>query len=209
MPTRKDRRTTPLQRDEIVHAARKLLQSSDLDSLSLRRLAAELGVTAPALYAHVEHKGDLLVAVAEQGFAELAADFASIQDPDPSERILAYGRCYVKRAIADPETFRLMFAFRPANMAVVAVAAELEAATVALEMPTVAIAEAIEAGAIHPDRDPDLTSTTLWTAGHGLASVLLLGAIGGEVLLPDNAQELIENVLRTMLAGLKTPPAGD
>lgn len=185
-----------------------MLQDSDLDSLSLRRLAAELGVTAPALYAHVEHKGDLMVAVAEQGFEELTAAFDLVDRPDPVDRLHAYGRCYVERAIADPETFRVMFVFRPANMPMTAVARELPAATAAIETPTTAIQEAIEAGAIHPQRDPLLTAMSLWTASHGLASVLLLGSSGGTVLLPDNAEALIEDVLTTMLAGLAQPPSG-
>lgn len=205
MPPKPERRTTPLNRAEIVLVARRMLQNSDLDSLSLRRLAGELGVTAPALYAHVEHKGDLLVALAEQGFAELIADFERVEHDDPIERLLAYGRCYVERAIADPETFRLMFVFRPANMPITSVASELPAATAALDLPTAAIEEAIAAGAIHPGRDPVLTAMTLWTVGHGLASVLLLGSSGSRVLLPDNAEELIQDVLTTTLAGLRQP----
>lgn len=198
-----ERRTTPLKREEIILVARRMLQTSDLDSLSLRRLAAELGVTAPALYAHVEHKGDLLVALAEQGFAELSAEFERVEQSDPIERLHAYGRCYVERAIADPETFRLMFVFRPANMPIASAVGELAAATAALELPTAAIEEAMAAGMIHPDRDPALTAMTLWTAGHGLASVLLLGSSGGRVLLPDNVEELIEDVLTTMLSGVQ------
>lgn len=206
MPPKPERRTTPLHRAEIVQVARRMLQSSELDSLSLRRLAAELGVTAPALYAHVEHKGDLLMAVAEQGFSELATAFEQVETADPVKRLYEYGRCYVELATADPETFRVMFVFRPANMPMASAASELPAATAALELPTAAIHEAIAAGAIHPDRNPVLTAMTLWTAGHGLASVLLLGSSAGEVHLPENAQELIEDVLTTMLIGLRQPP---
>ena len=55
----------PLQRETIVEAARDLIITDGLEALSLRRLAGQLGVTAPALYAHVRDKQDLLRALAE------------------------------------------------------------------------------------------------------------------------------------------------
>jgi AcrR family transcriptional regulator len=201
------KRSRPLRREEIVEAARSMLATTDLDELSLRRLAATLGVTAPALYAHVRDKGDLLAAVAEQSFAELVADFEAVDTPDPAERLAAYGRVYVRKAIEEPELFRVMFVFRPGMVPLPEVDNELRAATVAFDLPGAAIAEAMATGAIHPDRDPLLTAMTLWTASHGLASVFLLGRSDAEVVLPDNADELIEDVLRVTLTGLREPPA--
>jgi len=190
-----------------VDAARQLLSDTDLDSLSLRRLAASLGVTAPALYAHVEHKGDLLAAVAEQGFAELMEAFDQVDAVEPMERLHAYGHAYVRQAITDPGMFRVMFVFRPGEIPIPEADNELAAATVAFDKPGRAIAEAMQRGEIHPDRDPLLTAMTLWTTTHGLATVLLLGSSGGEVMLLDNANELIEDVITVTLAGLKDPPA--
>ena len=54
-----------LHREAIIAAARELIVADGLEALSLRRLAARLGVTAPALYAHVRDKQDLLRAVAQ------------------------------------------------------------------------------------------------------------------------------------------------
>ena len=60
-----------LHREAIVAAARELIVADGLEALSLRRLAARLGVTAPALYAHVRDKQDLLRAVAESGYTAM------------------------------------------------------------------------------------------------------------------------------------------
>lgn len=201
------KRTTPLRREEIVDAARKMLADTDLESLSLRRLASSLGVTAPALYAHVEHKGDLLTAVAEQGFQELVEAFDSVEAADSMERLRAYGRAYVELAISDPGLFKVMFVFRPDPIPVPGADNELAAATTAFAMPALAIAEATESGEIHPDRDPLLTAMTLWTTTHGLATVLLLGSSGGGVILLDNSKELIEDVINVTLDGLRAEPA--
>jgi AcrR family transcriptional regulator len=200
------KRTSPLRREEIVDAAREILRYTDLDGLSLRRLAASLGVTAPALYAHVEDKGDLLAAVAERGLADLVEAFEQVDARDPIDRLHAYGRAYVEQAMNDPELFRVMFVFRPGWVPMPEMDNELDAATTAFDQPQVAITEAMERRDIHPDRDPVLTAMSLWTVAHGLASVFLLGASGGEVLLPDNAQELIEDVLRVTLVGMREAP---
>ncbi|MPZ64323.1 MAG: TetR family transcriptional regulator [Pseudonocardiaceae bacterium] len=59
-----------LNRDDVVQAAANLLDEVGLDGLTLRRLAARLGVCAPTLYWHVKDKRDLLDLVAEAILAE-------------------------------------------------------------------------------------------------------------------------------------------
>ncbi|MEP6623083.1 MAG: TetR family transcriptional regulator [Acidimicrobiia bacterium] len=46
----------PLNRTAIVTVARQIVAADGLDGLSLRRVGAQLGVTAPALYAYVDDK---------------------------------------------------------------------------------------------------------------------------------------------------------
>jgi TetR/AcrR family tetracycline transcriptional repressor len=48
-----------LSRDEIVQAAAQVLSRDGYDQLTMRGVAAELGVQAPALYWHVKSKEDL------------------------------------------------------------------------------------------------------------------------------------------------------
>ncbi len=50
----------PLDRDRVIKTAIDLLDKVGLDGLSLRRLATELGVQAPALYWHFKNKQELL-----------------------------------------------------------------------------------------------------------------------------------------------------
>ncbi|GAA0347257.1 TetR/AcrR family transcriptional regulator C-terminal domain-containing protein [Actinoallomurus spadix] len=49
-----------LERETVLRTALRLLDEVGLDGLSLRRLAKELGVQAPALYWHFTNKQDLL-----------------------------------------------------------------------------------------------------------------------------------------------------
>jgi TetR/AcrR family transcriptional regulator, tetracycline repressor protein len=54
-----------LTRDVIIETALRLLAGTGLDGLTVRRLAAELGVQSPALYWHFRNKQDLLDGMAD------------------------------------------------------------------------------------------------------------------------------------------------
>ncbi|MEJ7585439.1 MAG: helix-turn-helix domain-containing protein [Acidimicrobiales bacterium] len=90
----------PLSRAAIVQAAREMITEEGLDAVSLRRLAAHLQVTAPALYAHVEDKEDLLRAVAEVEFLAMIARFEEVPASEPVARMRALSRAYIAHARA-------------------------------------------------------------------------------------------------------------
>ncbi|HEV2529983.1 MAG TPA: TetR/AcrR family transcriptional regulator [Thermomicrobiales bacterium] len=68
-PARPDRNA--LSREQIVRAAIELIDREGPEALSMRRLAASMGVGAMSLYWHVERKADLLELVADAIFGEL------------------------------------------------------------------------------------------------------------------------------------------
>jgi len=191
----------PLQREAIVAAARALICEGGLEALSLRRLAERLGVTAPALYAHVRDKTDLLRAVAEGEFAALVAAYAEVEDREPLDRMRAHARAYIAVARDEPEMFRVMVLFPPElGPADVPDDAELPAATAAFALAAGAVEEAAAGGAIATD-DVLLTTLTFFAAAHGVATVLGLG-FG---LPPDLEDQMIDEMLDRLIAGYRTP----
>lgn len=56
---------TPLSRERVMAAAVELADRDGLESLSMRKLGAELGVEAMSLYNHVKNKEDLLDGIVE------------------------------------------------------------------------------------------------------------------------------------------------
>lgn len=204
MPT--SDRSAPLSRERIVAEARVLLSEESLEQMSLRRLANRLGVTAPALYAYVVDKQDLLAAVAETGFAELLARFEQIPSEDPAEVLREMARAYVGYALEHPSVFRVMFHFPPSTLHVPEANA-LDGATAVFSWSSDAVARAQAAGVIDPDRDPAMAALVLWTASHGSASVLLLGAPDGNVREIPEFAGLVDAMVDTALLGLAQPPA--
>jgi AcrR family transcriptional regulator len=65
------RRTPPLSRDRIVDAAVALLDEHGAEGLTMRRLAAALGVTSTALYWHVSTKDDVLDLAVDRIFGDV------------------------------------------------------------------------------------------------------------------------------------------
>ena len=61
----------PLSRERVLRAAIKIADSSGLESLTMRRLAEELGAEAMSLYYHVANKEDLLDGIADAVVVEI------------------------------------------------------------------------------------------------------------------------------------------
>ncbi|MFD9000751.1 TetR/AcrR family transcriptional regulator [Streptomyces sp. NPDC059582] len=69
-----------LDRDRITEATVRLLDAEGLAGFSMRRLAAELNVTAMSVYWYVDTKDDLLELALDQAFGELR-----LPDPDAAD----------------------------------------------------------------------------------------------------------------------------
>src|SRR5919106_6884880 len=71
-------RKRPLTRETVLQAALRLADDSGIESLSMRKLARELGVEAMSLYNHVTNKDDLLDGMVDLVFGEIGL-------PEPEE----------------------------------------------------------------------------------------------------------------------------
>ncbi|MGK5629672.1 TetR/AcrR family transcriptional regulator [Streptomyces sp. URMC 123] len=105
-PKRRSEQPSGLDREKIIEATVRLLDSEGLTKFSMRRLAAELGVTAMSVYWYVDTKDDLL---------ELALDavMAEMRLPDESEgdwrdRLRQLASEYRRLLVTHPWVPRLM-----------------------------------------------------------------------------------------------------
>ncbi|WP_248958171.1 TetR/AcrR family transcriptional regulator [Sphaerisporangium perillae] len=101
----------PLTRERIVDAAFTVLDREGYDGLSMRQVAAELGVAVSALYAHVASKDELL----EHMYSRLFDD-QELPDPDPEhwqEQIKEYARQGRARLLRHRDMARISMAHVP------------------------------------------------------------------------------------------------
>jgi len=110
-------------KDEIIMTARRLLVSEGPDSLSLRAIAREMGMTAPGLYRYFASHEELVRHVVADIFTEMAADIhsalASVRDEHAPEahhdtrhltlEMVAACREFRRWSLRHPAEFSLVF----------------------------------------------------------------------------------------------------
>ncbi|MFC4590318.1 TetR/AcrR family transcriptional regulator C-terminal domain-containing protein [Sphaerisporangium corydalis] len=92
----------PLSRARIVAAAIDLIEREGADAISMRRIAADLGVGVMSLYNHVPNKAALLDAVAEAVLSQISFD----DDPSAewTERVRIQARAFRQIAHGYPRS---------------------------------------------------------------------------------------------------------
>jgi len=98
---------------DIRRVARKLLVEQGQEAVTLRAIARELGVTAPALYRYFTSLDDLLDALRRDFCAELAAELAERIAQLPNDGVVqffAVCKGFRRWALANTTEFTLVFA---------------------------------------------------------------------------------------------------
>lgn len=178
--------TSPL-RGTLLIAAEKLLERTGApEGVSLRAVAREAGVSAPAVYGHFADLDALLDAVIDEGFVQLREGVAAAvaEQSDPVERLVAGCRAYVVSGLRAPARYRAMFGPRrlPSGEAAFAVLVDG--------------VEACVAAGRSDSRDPAADATLVWTALHG---VVTLRAAAPQAPWPDLEEQLRSAVVRLAL----------
>lgn len=97
--------------DEILTAAWELSREDGLAGLSLRNLAARVGMRAPSLYSYFENKDAIYDAMFRQGQEQLAAQMAEVENVRPLTRgLIKRGiRRWFEFCTSDPVRYQLLF----------------------------------------------------------------------------------------------------
>jgi AcrR family transcriptional regulator len=100
-------------RNALVEHALAALRAVGPESLSVRALAEQIGVSPSAAYRHFADREGLLAQLARIGFERLresmAGAAAAAARRQPKTGVRAIGSAYVRFAVAEPELYRLMF----------------------------------------------------------------------------------------------------
>jgi AcrR family transcriptional regulator len=96
------------RREEVVNAAERILEDEGPDAVTMRRLAAALGVRAPSLYKHVKGKPEILAALQERALDRIAVALGAAADQAPTGGELpAMAGAYRAWARAHPRLYEL------------------------------------------------------------------------------------------------------
>jgi AcrR family transcriptional regulator len=89
------------RRTEILDVAERLLASEGPEALTMRRVAAEMGIRAPSLYKHVRSKEDIEAGLQERALTSMAASLSSAADQP------AIASAYRRWALDHPQLYAL------------------------------------------------------------------------------------------------------
>jgi AcrR family transcriptional regulator len=110
VPTRRERlRTATL--GEIKHAARALVVAGGPAAISLRAIARDLGMSAPALYRYFPNLEALVMAVCADVYDEVyaAVTEAGAEADNAAAKLIAMARAFRTWSVAHPPEFALLF----------------------------------------------------------------------------------------------------
>lgn len=162
-------------RDEILAAAERILiETNDQSALSIRAIAAAVGVTPPSIYLHFADRNDLVFAVCERQAEHLeqAMAEAALGLEDPWERIRRRGHAYLRWGLGNPEHYRILMMSRPDHTPDRFVDERL-ADTAGLVPVAEDVATAIASAQVAAAEDPLEITKLLWMMIHGMVALLI------------------------------------
>src|SRR5918996_754988 len=187
-----------LRADLLQATERLMIETGSADAVSIRAIADAVGVTPPSIYLHFPDKESLILAVCERHFEafDSAIERAGQSTDDPVESLRRRGRAYVRFGLENPEPYRILFMTRTETAQQRAVV--VGAGARAFQHLVDAVQRCVDAGAFRPV-DPVLAATGVWTAVHGVTSLLI--SMPG-FRWPD-VERLVDHVCGTQTLGLR------
>ena len=156
-------------RTSILNAARDAFLREGYQNVSMRRLADELGCSHGTIYLHFKNKEQLFDSLVEESFSQLADAFHALATSgklnDPVEALKEGGRAYVEFGLRNPGAYEFAFVLRrPGRRR-------------SKPHPTYGQLRSLVQRCVQEKRframDVDLASQALWTAVHGVTSLLI------------------------------------
>jgi AcrR family transcriptional regulator len=191
----------------LVREARILVEEHGAEAFSLREAASRCGVAVSSAYKHYGSKGELLVALAELGFGELAdlidrrvrratRGLAGVKEAEA--RLVEMGRTYILFAIEHPHLFRLMYGRHEGAVEDRAQLRSAQARRVSKALVG-GVRDVLEAYG-HPGADVDASRVIAWAGVHGFSMMVLDGLwpVASKRALDAMIAELGQSVLRAL-----------
>lgn len=165
-------------RDRLCEAATELFAKKGPDAVTMRELAARLGVSPMTPYRYFRDKDEILAAVRARAFDRFAEQLekAFAKPGTAEERAGATGQAYIRFAFREPNAYRLMFDLSQPDedhYPDLVRASARARATMTRHIPGL-IAEGLL------DGDPETIGHAFWAAIHGAVVLHLAGKLGSK-----------------------------
>jgi AcrR family transcriptional regulator len=165
----------------ILDAARELFVCEGYGSVSLRKIARRIGYTPMAIYVHFRDKSEILDCICEESFAcfRATAEHLDGLGLPPRERLAAGLRAYVDFGLEHPHHYQLTFMTPPCSSQSLGRRNEIGQECYQRMRRRVALCMGADAAGgesgegAEATPEVELAAQTIWTAVHGLVSLLI------------------------------------
>jgi len=159
------------QRDKILGCACDLYLSDGLDGFSMRKLARQVGVTAPALYRHYENREHVLADMVRAAYREFTGSlYRALEGRTPLERFFRAGEGYLDFALKNERWYQLLF-LAPEQLGMQELPEDIEAMGCAVHQFWVDRVRECQDADLLRQGDPMQISLTMWAHAHGMITL--------------------------------------
>lgn len=188
-------------KERVLEAAREIYLRDGLQGLSMRKVAAEVGISATAIYRHFEDKEAMLMSVVAQG-SHLFFHYLSrgLSGKNAKDRLELSGTGYFDFAMDHPGYYRTLFMSSTEDIGLERLKGQSgEDFAPTFQYLVDRVRECIEEGVLAKG-DSENIALIIWAGCHGLVSLFLAGNL--EMLDRDQLRALFECSNTALLKGL-------
>ncbi len=185
-------------RDDLCCAAARLFADHGFEGVTLRKIAAVLGVSAMTPYRYFASKDEIFQAVRMNGFRSLAerVEDARRAQADPLDGLRAVFRAYVRFGLDEPHLYRTMFQLDPPKDPLTAEQEHtVESSWTPLRRTLAAL---VERGVL--EGDPRELAFICWVQAHGLVSLHL----AEKLRIGPGLEALLDRMFELFVRGART-----
>lgn len=191
-------------REKILETSRRYLHTDGYTSLSMRKIAREIGVSATSIYLYFENKDHLVHTLIEESVEDLsvALEHSAEGKPDTIERFKAIIESYVNFAMEYPEKYQVIYSVQSERMARYP-KEKFRKARRGYALLESVIKDGMEQGLMELD-EPMIAAYSIWAQLHGVNSVVLNQRLDSRINKDKFIEESIDHIVQGFLVRITT-----
>lgn len=191
-------------REKILDTSRQFLFTEGYNSLSMRKIANEVGASATSIYLYFENKDHLVHTLIEESVEELsvAIEQSAGRKHASIDKFEAIIRGYVNFALSNPEKYQVIYMALSGEMTRYP-KEKFRKARRGYALLESVILKGIEEGLMELD-EPKIAAYSIWAQLHGVISVVLNQRLDSRIDKEKFIEESIEHIVQGFLVRITT-----
>lgn len=190
-------------RDRILEITRHMLFSDGYSSISMRKIAKAVGVSATSIYLYFENKDHLVHTLIEESVEDLsvAIEEGAARHDDTIARFEAIVHSYVEFALQNSEKYQVIYMVQSERMARYP-KEKFRKARRGYTLLGSVLEQGVKEGLMDLD-EPMIAAYSIWAQLHGVISVVLNQRLDSRIDREKFIEESIDYIIQGFLARIK------